>query len=121
MKDYHYEISEEQDRYKVRAHLVADGRGGEEHDVLVESLLKHKIFKGDDEEFRYEISRDKSGALQVFAVFGVNKTELKYEFEHVKEDMDEVAERAQGRYWDALEYAERFIAMLQVAKELSLL
>jgi hypothetical protein len=120
MKDYQYEISEEKGHYKVKAVLKPHSRSGRHQGGLIEALYKHKLLRDDDEDFRFEFERKDDGSLNVYAVFRVDKTELKYEFDDVKEDMDEITEKAQGKYWDSLDYAERFLAMLQVAKELDL-
>lgn len=121
MKEYRYDISEEKDHYRVKAALAPHSKSGRRQADLVEALFKKKLLRDDDEDFRYELERKDAGSLDVFTVFRVDKTELKFEFDDVKEDMDEITERAQNKYWDALEYAETFLAMLEVARELGYL
>ncbi|MDH3258878.1 MAG: hypothetical protein OEM19_05385 [Deltaproteobacteria bacterium] len=121
MNDYQYEISEEKDHYKVKTVLKPHSKSGRHQGALVEALYKHKLLRDDTEDFRFELERKDDGSLNVYAVFRVDKTELKYEFDDVKEDMDEITEKAQEKYWDSQDYAERFLAMLQVAKELDLI
>jgi len=121
MKDIKYDIAEGEERYGVRALLKASGRTGKENEQLAELIVKYGIVTDNDGKIRFETERGGEGKLEVYALFSVNKSEFEHAFSVVRKHMDELVDRAQGLFWEAFEFGDKFLVMLEIAREIHLL
>jgi hypothetical protein len=121
MKDIKYDISEGEERYGVRALLKASGRTGKENEQLADMIVKYGIVSDVDGKIRFKSERGGEGRLEVYALFSVNKSEFEHAFSVVRKYMDELVEKAQGLFWEAFEFGEKFLNMLEIARKMDLL